>query len=134
MLEHSAGRAGIRLELELQKDLSPVLGDPADLRQVAFNLIKNAIDASHDRGTITIRTRMLDGLVVLEVVDEGVGIPPALQDRIFEPFVTTKEPGKGTGLGLAISHRIVTDHGGSLRAENLQTRGACFTMTLPPLP
>ncbi|MEQ1630857.1 MAG: ATP-binding protein, partial [Planctomycetota bacterium] len=134
MLEHSAGRAGIRLDLELQQDLPPVLGDPADLRQVAFNLVKNALDASPDNTTIRIRTLVRDGQVVLEVVDEGIGIPQNLQDRIFEPFVTSKEPGKGTGLGLAISHRIVTDHSGSLRAQNLPVRGACFTMTLPPLP
>lgn len=133
MLEHSASKAGIRFEIDLAPSLPPVLGDPADLRQVAFNLIKNALDASSQNTAIRIRTMVRDGQVVLEIKDEGTGISPTMLEKIFEPFVTTKDPGKGTGLGLAISHRIVTDHRGSLRAVNLPSGGACFTMTLPPM-
>lgn len=133
MLDHSAQRVGVTLQVAHNQDVPPVLGDPADLRQVIFNLVKNAIDASPQGTKIRIQTRLVEGKVALEVADEGTGIRVKPIEAIFDPFVTTKEPGKGTGLGLAISHRIVTDHGGSLRAKNVDPHGAVFTMALPPI-
>ncbi len=133
MLEHSARRVGVSLEASASEGVPPVLGDPADLRQVVFNLVKNAIDASPAGSKIRIRTRLLEGKVMLDVSDEGTGIRVKPIEAIFDPFVTTKDPGKGTGLGLAISHRIVTDHGGSLRAKNAEPHGAVFTMALTPI-
>ncbi len=133
MLEHSAQQAGIAIEVTSDPELPAVLGDPADLRQVVFNLVKNAIDASPAGAKIRIRTTLEDGQVRLDVEDEGAGITIQPIESIFEPFVTSKEPGKGTGLGLAISHRVVTEHGGSLRAKNRETRGAAFTVLLPPI-
>lgn len=133
MLEHSAQRVGVRLEKACEDDTPSVLGDSADLRQVVFNLVKNAIDASSEGGVVRIRTGSQDGRVTLEVEDEGTGITVEPLEKIFEPFVTTKDPGKGTGLGLAISHRIVTDHGGSIRVRNRDVRGARFTVELPAL-
>jgi len=133
MLDHSATRAGVTLDLDLAQNTPPVLGDPADLRQVAFNLLKNALDASSHGGAVAIRLSQRDDNVVLEVEDHGHGVAAEVRDRIFEPFVTTKAPGDGTGLGLAISHRIVTDHGGSVRLHTPSRGGACFTVTLPRL-
>ncbi len=133
MLDHSATRAGITLSLDLPQNLPPVLGDPADLRQVAFNLLKNAIDASPRGTTVQIRLLTRDDQIVLQVDDQGGGVAPEIRDRIFEPFVTTKSPGDGTGLGLAISHRIVTDHGGSLRLSTPPAGGTRFEMALPRL-
>jgi signal transduction histidine kinase len=133
MLEHSAQRVGVRLEKACEDDTPSVLGDSADLRQVVFNLVKNAIDASSEGGVVRIRTGSQEGRVTLEVEDEGTGVTVEPLEKVFEPFVTTKDPGKGTGLGLAISHRIVTDHGGSIRVRNRDVRGARFTVELPAL-
>jgi C4-dicarboxylate-specific signal transduction histidine kinase len=71
--------------------------------------------------------------VEIEVRDDGPGIPAELLEQIFEPFVTTKEPGKGTGLGLAVCARIIDDMGGSIRAENAPDGGAVFHIILPAL-
>jgi signal transduction histidine kinase len=133
MLDHSAQRVAVRLEKACEDDTPSVLGDSADLRQVVFNLVKNAIDASPEGGVVRIRTGSRDGQVTLEVEDEGTGVTVEPLEKVFEPFVTTKDPGKGTGLGLAISHRIVTDHGGSIRVRNRDGRGARFTVELPAL-
>jgi signal transduction histidine kinase len=131
MLDHSAAKQGVLLNLDnINYDLV-VLGDGSDLRQVLFNLIKNALDESPVGGRIDVAMHLAEDQVHVTVSDQGKGIDPSLGDRIFEPFVTTKEPGQGTGLGLAISHRIVTDHGGSLRAENREGSGARFVLSLP---
>jgi signal transduction histidine kinase len=82
---------------------------PAELNQVWTNLITNAIDAVDGQGTIRITTRAEPEFVVVEIADDGPGMPPDVQARAFEPFFTTKDIGKGTGLGLDISRRIVAD-------------------------
>ena len=69
-------------------------------------------------GTVSITTRGTGDQVVVEIGDDGPGIPPELQSRLFEPFFTTKEVGKGTGLGLDVVHRIVTNHRGQVRLES----------------
>jgi len=131
MLDHSGRARGVRIDVAAPTPDEPVLGDAADLRQVLFNLLKNALDASPAGGSSGLSLLVRDDRVQVEVTDQGAGIDSSLGDRIFEPFVTTKEPGAGTGLGLAISHRIVTDHGGSLRAENRAEGGARFVVDLP---
>jgi signal transduction histidine kinase len=130
MFEHQLQRAGVALRTEIASPPPAVLGDGAEWRQVLFNLLRNALDASPRGGTITVTCRRLDGDVVLTVADEGTGIPQADLDRVFEPFFTTKAPGQGTGLGLSIVHRIVTAHGGRVRAANVSPRGAEFTVVL----
>jgi signal transduction histidine kinase len=90
-----------------------------ELNQVWTNLIDNAIDAVNGSGKICIGTFVEDNQVVVEVVDNGKGIPPEIQSRLFEPFFTTKSVGTGTGLGLLISHRIVANrHGGEIEFES----------------
>ena len=121
---------GISLSTEYEKDLPNIPGRGSELNQVWTNVIDNAIDAVEGRGSITVRAYTEGARVVVEVVDDGSGIPRAAQVHVFEPFYTTKDIGAGTGLGLATVWRIVTDHGGEilLRSEPGETR---FTVKLP---
>ena len=114
---------------------------PSEVSQVVLNLIVNAahaIGASPTRaatgayGKITVRTRLHPGEVEISVQDDGPGIPREIQQRIFEPFVTTKPAGKGTGQGLAIVHKIVVEHhGGWILFETAPGRGTTFRIFLP---
>ncbi len=111
----------------------PILGNPGQLEQVVINLLLNAADAVADRGRIVIRTglRQNPPAVILEVEDDGAGIPQDVRERIFEPFFTTKEGDKGTGLGLAISHGIVERHHGKIELESTLGKGSLFRVVLP---
>ena len=91
----------------------------SELNQVWTNLIDNAIDAVKGTGKVCVGTSFEHDQVVVEIVDDGPGIPPSVQSRMFEPFFTTKSVGTGTGLGLIISNRIVGDrHGGEIEFES----------------
>ena len=119
-------------------DRATVHADPEQIEQVLLNLLSNAVDAMPRGGTIRIHLGQEapadGGRVKLEVADEGVGIPPEVQGRIFDPFFSTKEIGKGTGLGLAISYGIVKDHGGDILVRSQPGQGTTFTIYLPPPP
>jgi signal transduction histidine kinase len=124
-------RDGITVVRDYAHDLPRVEAWNSDLNQVWTNLIDNAADAVGGRGRITIRTRSEAGHVVIEIEDDGPGMPPDVQRRIFEPFFTTKGPGKGTGLGLVTSRAIVVNgHGGTIDVASApgSTR---FTVRLP---
>jgi len=124
-------RDGVTVHRRYAEDLPPVLAFGSELNQVWMNLLDNAIDAMNGHGEITIRTRAEAGWAIVEIEDNGPGIPSAAQSRIFDPFYTTKEPGQGTGLGLSTSYGIVTQkHGGEIRVESHpgMTR---FTVRLP---
>jgi signal transduction histidine kinase len=95
-----------------------------------MNLINNAIQAIDGKGNILIKTEVIDERIIVYVKDDGPGIPKEFQNRIFEPFYTTKEPGKGTGLGLSISLGIIQDHDGSIELSSNQ-KGTTFTISLP---
>lgn len=115
---------------------APVSGDRTGLEQVCVNLLLNAVDAAGEGGRITVMTGRANaatpaGRVQLIVADSGPGVRPEDAGRIFDPFVTTKEPGKGTGLGLAIVQRIVEDHGGRIDIRPAAEGGAAFVVTLP---
>jgi signal transduction histidine kinase len=131
MLDHSARRLGVSIRIDSLGIDQPVLGDASDLRQVIFNLLKNALDASPTNSHVDVEISEHDDCMRIAICDQGFGVDQSIGDRIFEPFVTTKSPGSGTGLGLAISHRIVTDHGGNLRATNRPQGGARFAVELP---
>jgi signal transduction histidine kinase len=124
-------------QVEIVTDLETlphIICYPAKLNQVLLNLLTNAIDASSQRGTVTIRTRVdPEGGVMLAVIDAGKGIDPSIRDRIFEPFFTTKQVGQGTGLGLSIAYGIVQLHGGRIEFESEPDRGTQFTVHLPLL-
>jgi PAS domain S-box-containing protein len=113
--------------------LPRVLADRAQVEQVIINLAINARDAMPDGGTLSIETSagVLDEFVCLSVTDTGTGIEPAVLERIFEPFFTSKEPGLGTGLGLATVHGIVTQSGGHVRVSSDRGHGSTFSVYLP---
>jgi signal transduction histidine kinase len=120
----------VSLSREYEKDLPGIPGRGGELNQVWTNLIDNAIDAVDGRGSITIRAYVEGARVVVEVVDDGHGIPREAQVHVFEPFYTTKDIGAGTGLGLDIVRRIVTGHGGEVIVQS-EPGETCFTVRLP---
>jgi signal transduction histidine kinase len=118
MLHHRL-KGGMEVVRDYDRSLPKVTAYAGELNQVWVNLIDNAIDATEGKGTLTIRTSRDVDCVLVEICDDGPGIPPELQRRVFEPFVTTKDVGKGTGLGLDISYRIVVRrHHGDLRVTS----------------
>ena len=125
-------KSGIRLERELNA-LPAVRCRGSEIAQVMVNLIGNAADAVEGRSGPMVRVRTWEdgGKVHVEVSDTGSGIDPAVRSRLFQPFLTTKEPGRGTGLGLSICKSIVESHGGSISVDSEPGRGARFFFTLP---
>jgi len=123
----------IRIQRHIAADLWPVVGDVAQLHQVLMSLCTNARDAMPEGGTLSISAvnATVDGerYVVVEVKDTGVGIPPELLDRIYEPFFTTKEIGHGLGLSTAVS--IVKSHEGFIKTESQPGQGTSFRVHLP---
>ena len=109
----------VTLVRAFDRSVPRIIAYGSELNQVWTNLIDNAIDAVKGNGKICIGTALEDNQVVVEIVDNGAGIPPEVQARMFEPFFTTKSVGTGTGLGLIISNRIVGDrHGGEIEFES----------------
>ncbi len=108
-----------------------VYGDELQLNQVFTNLVKNAIDAMPNGGMLFIRLYELNDALEAEIADTGSGIPDEIKDRIFEPFVTTKNPDSGTGLGLTLSKRIINQHHGKIEFETRLGWGTRFLVTLP---
>jgi two-component system sensor histidine kinase PilS (NtrC family) len=123
--------AQVRIETELRP--APIEADPGQLKQVLWNLLKNAIEAMPGGGTLTVGAASVPaGGAVLSVRDTGAGIEPADIGRIFDPFFTTKE--RGLGLGLATVHRIVDGHGGRIEVQSAPGQGTLFTVHLPARP
>ncbi len=127
-----SGKTAAELRVEPDPDLESIEIDPNSFRQVLNNLIINAQDAlSGKAGTVTIRTEYDSRTagVTVTVQDNGPGFDTDKIDRVFEPYISSKE--KGTGLGLAICRRIVEEHGGTIRATNPQYGGAAVIISLP---
>ncbi len=127
-------RENVSVETDLDSSGPMVYGDPGQLQQVFLNLTGNArqaLDQSGKRGTIRIRTKQIgEQRVLLEIADDGPGIPRELLGRIFDPFFTTKPAGIGTGLGLAIVSGIVREHGGHVNVASPPGGGAIFSVAL----
>ena len=125
-------RAHVRMAIE---SAPVIVGSEARLGQVLSNLLVNAAQSferdTPDANEIRVHARGDSERAIIEVSDNGPGIPEALRHRLFEPFVTTKPPGEGMGLGLTISRDIALEHGGSLQAENNALGGATFRLVLP---
>jgi two-component system cell cycle sensor histidine kinase/response regulator CckA len=136
----------VKLEVEYGRDLWPVRTDISQFEQVVVNLAVNARDAMPDGGTLTIRTRNVpaaeaattnlrglpaEDFVLIDIVDNGTGIPPEIMDKIFEPFFTTKEVGKGTGLGLSMVYGIIKQSGGYVFPVSEVGKGTTFHIFLP---
>ncbi len=138
--------ASIQVKASIRAD-RPVLGDPTQIHQIIMNLCTNAYHAMQPAGGvlgIDLETVDLEDTAAyasfdlspgsylrLTVSDTGTGIRPAILDRIFEPYFTTKDKSKGTGLGLAVVHGIVKGHGGAISVESTLGEGTCFTVVLP---
>ncbi len=145
MLERLAGE-----DIDFQLDLSPAIGrvrvDPSQFEQIVVNLVVNARDAMPDGGVLRLTTGRVSlseaethgvpdvtpgRFVLLRVADSGTGIPADVMEHMFEPFYTTKEPGRGTGLGLATVYGIVRQHHGLVRARSEAGQGAEFEVLIP---
>ena len=125
--------ARINLVKEFSGNLEPIYGDAQILQQVFVNLILNAVEILSRKGTITVKTYKSreEDYVVVEIEDDGPGIPEHILPRIFDPFFTTKSTRKGTGLGLSVSKNILTKLGGYITVENNPGKGASFKVFLP---
>lgn len=131
----SAQRAkfsNVTVYTNLQKGLPSIQASLTELQQVFLNLINNSLDAMDNRGgTINITSQLEGDDVVIEVADNGPGIPAANLSRIFDPFFTTKPAGKGTGLGLSICYGIIKKLGGEIVVKSMIDEGATFRLNIP---
>jgi PAS domain S-box-containing protein len=126
--------SNIQVITHLALDLPQIMADYFQLQQVFLNIVINAehfMLEAHGKGTLTITTQKVGGVVRAFFADDGPGIPKENLGHIFDPFFTTKEVGKGTGLGLSICHGIVTAHGGQIYAESEPGKEATFIVELP---
>ncbi len=132
-LQEASVPPAVRIETLFEPGLPPVPADPTLLTQAVTNVLRNAVEAMPEGGTVALRTRSvataLRTYAAIEIADAGPGVSPNDLERIFQPFYTTKS--KGTGLGLAIARRIVEAHGGDLAVSNVRPRGCKFTFLLP---
>jgi two-component system NtrC family sensor kinase len=128
---YQARSRGIELEINVEKDLPMVHFDEAQMKQVLLNLLSNAFDAvdGENEKKISVDAAVSQGSVHLIVRDSGPGFVDP--ERVFDPFFSTKGIGKGSGLGLSVCYGIVKQHGGDIRAHNLEPHGACITIELP---
>lgn len=134
---YSLRKNNITVDFLKEPGIPYALGDPHQLMQVFLNLILNAEHAIRDvrdKGTLRIRLGRGDGSVWVSFHDDGPGIPNQNLTSIFDPFYTTKRPGRGTGLGLSICKSVLKEHNGSMDAANAPDGGAVFTVTLPVSP
>jgi len=130
VLKAKARAKSVAVEIQVGPDLPRALGRAAHLNQVWANLIDNALDAVSDSGHVEVTARSEGRRVVVQIVDDGPGIPGDIKERIFEPFFTTKPVGEGTGLGLDIVRRLVLQQDGEIDVESQPGRTE-FRVTLP---
>lgn len=132
LCQQRARYATIKITMDLDPDLPHIRASPSEVQQVMMNLINNSLDAIDSRGgTVRVNTRFKEDHVIIDVADDGPGIPEAYLPRIFDPFFTTKPPGKGTGLGLSICYGIVTKMGGKISVNSATEMGTTFHIQLP---
>lgn len=130
--EYHVRTRNVEITVDIQPSLPPVIVDEDQCKQVLLNLLNNAIDAVEEGSTpkwISLRAFQRGSRALIIVEDSGPGFTDL--NRAFDPFYTTKPVGRGTGLGLSICHGIVKEHGGEIRLENIEPRGACVTIELP---
>ncbi|ACZ62011.1 PAS domain S-box protein [Dehalococcoides mccartyi] len=126
--------ANIAVIKQYEPGLPLLTVDPGQMQQVILNLILNAeysMKKAHEKGTLNITVSKAGDRVKLSFRDDGLGMPPEILAKLFQPFFTTKEPGEGTGLGLSLSHGIILEHGGTIRGESTPGEGAEFIIELP---
>ncbi|MDQ7007833.1 MAG: ATP-binding protein [Acidobacteriota bacterium] len=131
LLQHQLDMNGVTVRRELAPDLPVIVADPDQVQQASMALLINASQALEGGGTVTLRTRSEEAWVVLEVADDGPGMPPEVAERVFEPFFTTREEDGGLGLGLSVVYGILERHGGSVSLQTAPGDGCCFTLRFP---
>ena len=132
----------VKIDLNLDEKTGEVYLINEDFSRVILNLCNNAFDAMRERllkekdynAVLTVRSRKENNKVIIEIADNGPGIPPGLQDKVLQPFFTTKKGTEGTGLGLSITHDIIKAHKGSLQLHSKPGQGTCFVIQLNPVP
>ncbi len=134
LLKHRLESYDIQVEVERRERLPRIQADRDQLKEVLVNLIVNACESMVQGGSVNIKeeegvSEELGPVVVIKVTDNGPGIPESIQDKLFQPFFSTKE--EGTGLGLSIATRIVEEHGGWLDLKSVEGEGSTFIITLP---
>jgi PAS domain S-box-containing protein len=122
-------KPGVELATTIAPDARAAWIDREQMRGVLANLLDNALEATDAPGTIEVAARRDGEELELRVSDSGRGIPPEQRDKLFQPYFSTK--GRGTGMGLAIVHRVVSDHGGTIRVEDHRPSGTSFVVRLP---
>ena len=131
LVGHDLELGKITVKKEIEPDLPPILADRRQLQEVLFNLVRNAGQAIAPPGTIVVRAREQPGGVRIEIEDTGSGIAPDKLGKIYDPFFTTKEPGKGTGLGLFIVRQIIERNHGRISVESTVGKGTTFFLDFP---
>lgn len=131
ILEQHARLHHVEIQTDLEEHLPVISSSESELQQVFLNLLNNAVDAIGTDGLIDISTRRAGDRIVVQIKDDGAGMAPEAQRRIFEPFYSTKAAVYGTGLGLAISHSIITNMNGTIAVASAEGRGTTMTVTLP---
>lgn len=133
IVDHQLGVNNVSIAKELTENLPLFDANANQLQQVIMNFAINAQQAMGKKGgNLIVRTRSgAGGTIVIEVEDDGPGIPEDIRIKIFEPFFTTKPAGEGTGLGLSVTYGIIRDHGGAIRIDDVAGGGTCFVVTLP---
>ncbi len=133
LVAHTAQAADVDIDVQMPDHTVKLKGNPQQVEQVVVNLLRNAIDATHetDVRNVTLTVQDTDTQVIVTVADSGCGLGDYTVADLREPFFSTKASGQGMGLGLAISGQIVNEMGGTLQARNAPEGGAIFTVTLP---
>jgi signal transduction histidine kinase len=123
--------AHVEMRVDAREPLPAISADPVQLELALLNLVSNSLDAMPNGGRLDIVLSMTATGVRITVADSGSGIPPELLPRIFDPWVTTKPPGRGTGLGLNITRDVIATHGGAINVRSEPGQGTMFTIDLP---
>ncbi|MDP8214723.1 MAG: ATP-binding protein [Candidatus Euphemobacter frigidus] len=133
LLDYRMKASGVVFKSNLDKNLPLTMVDGTQISQVFLNIINNAQQAMEKskKKILSITSREEDGFIKFRFTDSGEGMTHEVQKRIFDPFFSTKRPGKGSGLGLSVSYQIVKSHGGSIEVESKKGDGASFTVYLP---
>lgn len=132
LAEQRAKYSKVTIHADLAPDLPTLRISQTEIQQVLLNLINNALDAMEKKGSrLDISSRLEEGHIIIEVADDGPGIPEANITRIFDPFFTTKPVGKGTGLGLAICYGIIKKMGGDIEVRSTLDEGTTFRVKIP---
>lgn len=133
IVDHQLTINGVKIEQQLADELPKIMGDGNQIQQIVMNFMINAQQAMQEKpGIVKLSTSLIeDDLIEMRISDTGPGIPEEIQDKIFQPFFTTKEAGKGTGLGLSVTYGIIKDHMGTVSIESQAGKGATFVVRFP---